>query len=74
MTPHAYVVRCRTAAARRLLADGITEAAVVARRSGFGSRSSLYRALRGHEREATRSEAAGKCDAGEPPAGTFARC
>ena len=46
VTPHAYVVRCRTAAARRLLADGITDAAVLARRSGFGSRSSLYRTLR----------------------------
>jgi len=44
-TPHAYVVRCRTAAARRLLADGVSDATVLARRSGFGSRSSLYRAL-----------------------------
>ncbi|HZW74076.1 MAG TPA: AraC family transcriptional regulator [Caldimonas sp.] len=50
VTPHAYVVRCRSAAARRMLADGITDATVVARRSGFGSRSSLYRALRGKVR------------------------
>jgi AraC-like DNA-binding protein len=49
-TPHSYVVRCRTAAARRMLADGITDAAVLARRSGFGSRSSLYRALRAKTR------------------------
>jgi AraC-like DNA-binding protein len=52
-TPHAYVVRRRTAAARRMLADGVTDPAVVARRSGFGSRSSLYRALGGRLREAT---------------------
>jgi AraC-like DNA-binding protein len=53
VTPHAYVVRCRSAAARRMLADGITDATVVARRSGFGSRSSLYRALRGKVRAGT---------------------
>ena len=51
-TPHAYVVRCRTAAARRLLADGVSDATVLARRSGFGSRSSLYRALGGRLRGA----------------------
>jgi AraC-like DNA-binding protein len=45
VTPHAYVVRCRTATARRLLAAGVTDAAVLARRSGVGSRTSLYRAL-----------------------------
>ncbi len=45
LTPHAYVVSCRTAAARRLLAAGVTDPALVAERSGFGSRSSLYRAL-----------------------------
>ena len=49
-TPHAYVVRCRTAAARRMLADGIHDATVLAKRSGFGSRSSLYRALGGRLR------------------------
>ena len=52
-TPHAYVVRCRTAAARRMLAEGVAEPAVVARRSGFGSRSSLYRALGGRLHGAT---------------------
>ena len=44
-TPHAYVVRCRAAAARRLLASGVTDPARLAERSGLGSRSSLYRAL-----------------------------
>ena len=44
-TPHAYVVSCRTAAARRMLAEGVTDARLIAERSGFGSRSSLYRAL-----------------------------
>jgi len=51
-TPHAYVVRCRTAAARAMLADGIRDATVLAKRSGFGSRSSLYRALGGRLRGA----------------------
>jgi len=46
-TPHAYVVSCRTAAARRMLADGVTNHQLIAERSGFGSRSSLYRALAG---------------------------
>jgi transcriptional regulator GlxA family with amidase domain len=46
-TPHAYLVRRRTAAARQLLDDGMTDLAQVAERTGFGSRSSLYRALRG---------------------------
>ena len=45
VTPHAYLVRRRTAAARQLLAEGMTDLALVAERSGFGSRSSLYRAL-----------------------------
>ena len=45
VTPHAYLVRRRTEAARRLLADGWTDLAQVADRAGFGSRSSLYRAL-----------------------------
>ena len=44
-TPHAYLLRRRTAAARQLLAEGMDDLARVAERSGFGSRSSLYRAL-----------------------------
>jgi AraC-like DNA-binding protein len=47
MTPHAYLVRCRTAAARRMVAEGFTDQQLIAQRSGFGSRSSLYRALGG---------------------------
>ena len=47
VTPHAYLVRRRTAAARQLLDDGMTDLAQIAERTGFGSRSSLYRALRG---------------------------
>ena len=54
VTPHAYVVRCRTAAARRMLAEGIGDATLVAKRSGFGSRSSLYRALGGRLRSTPR--------------------
>lgn len=50
VTPHAYVVRCRTAAARRLLAAGMTDPVRIAERSGLGSRSSLYRALGGRLR------------------------
>jgi AraC-like DNA-binding protein len=45
ITPHAYLVRRRTEAARQLLAEGCTDLAQVAERTGFGSRSSLYRAL-----------------------------
>ena len=45
VTPHAYLVSRRTAAARQLLAEGFTDLALVAERTGFGSRSSLYRAL-----------------------------
>lgn len=47
VTPHAYLVRRRTATARRLIAEGRADLAQVAERSGFGSRSSLYRALAG---------------------------
>jgi len=47
VTPHAYVVNCRTAAARRMIAEGIGSHELIAERSGFGSRSSLYRALTG---------------------------
>ena len=45
VTPHAYLVNRRTAAARRMLAEGFTDLTLIAERSGFGSRSSLYRAL-----------------------------
>jgi len=45
VTPHAYLVNRRTAAAQRLLADGFTDLTLIAERTGFGSRSSLYRAL-----------------------------
>jgi AraC family transcriptional regulator len=45
VTPHAYLVNCRAAAARQMLAQGLTDHALIAERSGFGSRSSLYRAL-----------------------------
>ena len=45
VTPHAYLVSRRTAAARQLLAEGFTDLALIAERTGFGSRSSLYRAL-----------------------------
>jgi len=56
VTPHAYLVNRRTAAAQRLLAEGCTDLTLLAERSGFGSRSSLYRAL-------TRGSATG----GQPP-------
>ena len=46
-TPHAYLVGCRTAAARRMLDEGASDHALIAQRCGFGSRSSLYRALVG---------------------------
>ena len=49
-TPHAYVMSCRAAAARRMLAEGATNHQLIAERSGFGSRSSLYRALAGDRR------------------------
>jgi len=64
-TPHAYVLRCRTAAARRMLADGVGDAALIARRSGFGSRSSLYRAIGGRVRGATARDAARSSGASE---------
>ena len=54
VTPHAYLVRRRTAAARQLLADGAHDLAQVAERTGFGSRSSLYRALGGSAHGASR--------------------
>ncbi|MCE9661266.1 MAG: AraC family transcriptional regulator [Burkholderiales bacterium] len=50
VTPHAYLIHCRTAAARQMLAAGITNQELIAERSGFGSRSSLYRALTGRSR------------------------
>lgn len=56
-TPHAYVVRCRAAAARRMLRDGIGSHQVIAERSGFGSRSSLYRALAARPRRRGRPAA-----------------
>jgi transcriptional regulator GlxA family with amidase domain len=34
-TPHAYLVGCRAAVARRMLADGITDHRLIAERSGF---------------------------------------
>jgi len=43
--PPAYLVRRRTAAAQQLLAEGCTDLTLVAEQTGFGSRSSLYRAL-----------------------------
>ncbi len=46
-TPHAYLVACRTAAARRMIEAGVTDQELIAERNGFGSRSSLYRALAG---------------------------
>lgn len=45
VTPHAYLVRCRTVAARQMVAAGCTDHDLIAERSGFGSRSSLCRAL-----------------------------
>ncbi len=54
-TPHAYVVGCRTAAARRMLADGADNHQLIAERCGFGSRSSLYRALAGRSAPPGRS-------------------
>ena len=41
------LVNRRTAAAQRLLAEGFTDLTLIAERTGFGSRSSLYRALTG---------------------------
>jgi len=48
LTPHAYLVAQRTAAARRALARGETDLEQVALRAGFGSRASLRRALARH--------------------------
>jgi AraC family transcriptional regulator len=50
VTPHAYLVSCRTAAARQMVEEGVTDHELIAERSGFGSRSSLYRALAGRSR------------------------
>ncbi|MEO8526451.1 MAG: AraC family transcriptional regulator [Caldimonas sp.] len=47
VTPHAYLVKCRAAAARQMVEAGCTDLELIAERSGFGSRSSLYRALAG---------------------------
>jgi len=44
-TPHAFLVRKRVAVARRLLAGGVGRGEA-AERSGFGSRSTLFRHLR----------------------------
>jgi len=44
-TPHAFLVRKRVAVARRLLASGVGRGEA-AERSGFGSRSTLFRHLR----------------------------
>ena len=44
-TPHAFIVRKRVAVARRLLAAGLGRGEV-AERTGFGSRSTLFRHLR----------------------------
>lgn len=57
MTPHAYLVRCRTDAARRMVVDGCTDQQLIAQRTGFGSRSSLYRAL-ASTRQPTRERSA----------------
>jgi hypothetical protein len=38
-----------------MLADGITDHQLIAERSGFGSRSSLYRALAGGSKSSARS-------------------
>jgi len=45
VTPHTYLIQRRAAAARRLMRAGIVDAETVALQSGFGSRSSLRRAL-----------------------------
>jgi len=48
VTPHAYVVARRAAAAQRLLAQGERDLDRVAAQAGFGSRSTLRRALARH--------------------------
>ncbi|MEP6739777.1 MAG: AraC family transcriptional regulator [Caldimonas sp.] len=48
VTPHAYLVDRRAAAARRMLRDGSFDLESVAVASGFGSRASLRRALARH--------------------------
>ena len=45
VTPHAYLIQRRAAAARRLMRAGIVDAETIAVQTGFGSRSSLRRAL-----------------------------
>ena len=54
VTPHAYVVRCRTAAARQMVEQGVTDHELIAERCGFASRSSLYRALTGRSKTSGR--------------------
>jgi len=56
MSPHAYLVSRRTSAARRMVDDGATDHHLIAQRSGFGSRSSLYRALAGDAKLAAHSK------------------
>ena len=51
-TPHAFLVKCRASAARRMLREGVTNHQLIAERSGFGSRSSLHRALAADRRAA----------------------
>jgi AraC family transcriptional regulator len=55
-TPHAYLVNCRAAAARRMVDEGVTDHELIAERSGFGSRSSLYRALTSRPRPSSRPQ------------------
>ncbi len=45
MTPHSYLVSRRAAAARRLMQAGVLDVDTIAVQAGFGSRSSLRRAL-----------------------------
>ncbi len=46
VTPHTYLVERRAAAARRLMQSGERDPETIAMQAGFGSRSSLRRALR----------------------------
>jgi AraC family transcriptional regulator len=48
VTPHVYLLQRRTAVARRLLGAGEDDLDTVAAQAGFGSRSSLRRALARH--------------------------
>ena len=65
-TPHAYLLRKRTAVARRHLelGGGCDEAAA---RAGFGSRSALFRSLRKRAREAAASPLPCHPEASPPP-------